>query len=511
MAILEGLLVPCTLALLCVVVFACLEFFASDTQRKGKEPPGPRPVPVLGNLLQLNLNRLYEGLYELSKKHGSVFTFHFGPKKVVVLAGYKTVKEALVTHAEEFGNRDIVPIFHDFNKGHAGILFSNGETWRDMRRFALSTLRDFGMGKRVIEEKIKDETQYLTEVFQHFNGAAFDTSQPVNYAVSNIISAIVYGNRFDYADPQFKVRVNRANESVAITGYASIQVYNIFPWLRPFLWSWRRLMKNVHDDFEEIRGLARRRQESLNPQDCQGFIDSFLIRKESAEAVGNKDSLFHEDNLVYCVANLFAAGTDTTGTTLRWGLLLMAKYPQIQDRVQGEIDRVIGGRQPVAEDRRSLPYTNAVIHETQRVANIVPMSIPHSTSCDVHFQGYFIKKGTPVIPLLTSVLRDEAEWEKPSSFHPEHFLDDKGQFVKRDAFLPFSAGRRVCLGESLAKMELFLFFTTLLQHFRFTPPPGVSEDELDLTPTVGFTLTPSPHKLCAVSRRHIYNNAGDSS
>ncbi|XP_062385546.1 cytochrome P450 2K1-like isoform X3 [Sardina pilchardus] len=460
MAILEGLLVPCTLALLCVVVFACLEFFASDTQRKGKEPPGPRPVPVLGNLLQLNLNRLYEGLYELSKKHGSVFTFHFGPKKVVVLAGYKTVKEALVTHAEEFGNRDIVPIFHDFNKGH---------------------------------------------------GAAFDTSQPVNYAVSNIISAIVYGNRFDYADPQFKVRVNRANESVAITGYASIQVYNIFPWLRPFLWSWRRLMKNVHDDFEEIRGLARRRQESLNPQDCQGFIDSFLIRKESAEAVGNKDSLFHEDNLVYCVANLFAAGTDTTGTTLRWGLLLMAKYPQIQDRVQGEIDRVIGGRQPVAEDRRSLPYTNAVIHETQRVANIVPMSIPHSTSCDVHFQGYFIKKGTPVIPLLTSVLRDEAEWEKPSSFHPEHFLDDKGQFVKRDAFLPFSAGRRVCLGESLAKMELFLFFTTLLQHFRFTPPPGVSEDELDLTPTVGFTLTPSPHKLCAVSRRHIYNNAGDSS
>ncbi|XP_048085062.1 cytochrome P450 2K1-like [Alosa alosa] len=348
------------------------------------------------------------------------------------------------------------------------------------------------------------------------NGAAFDTSQPMNYAVSNIISAIVYGNRFDYADPKFKDRVNRANESVAVTGYASIQVYNIFHWLRHFLWSWRRLMKNVYDEFEEIRHLARRRQESLDPQDCQGFIDSFLIRKESAEVLTSLYGLsFTEESILFVCVRLFAAGTDTTGATLCWGLLLMAKYPQIQDRMQEEIDRVIGGRQPVAEDRRSLPYTNAVIHETQRVANIVPMSIPHSTSCDVHFQGYFIKKVGfnymhVTINFLVSLLRDEAEWEKPSSFHPEHFLDDKGQFVKRDAFLPFSAGRRVCLGESLARMELFLFFTTPLLHFHFTPPPGVSEDELDLTPAVGFTLTPSPHKLCAVPRGYSYDMAGDS-
>ncbi|XP_042558909.1 cytochrome P450 2K1-like, partial [Clupea harengus] len=215
---------------------------------------------------------------------------------------------------------------------------------------------------------------------------------------------------------------------------------------------------------------------------------------------GQKDSVFHEENLLFCVANLFAAGTDTTGTTLRWGLLLMAKYPDIQDRVQEEIDRVIGDRQPVVEDRKSLPYTDAVIHEIQRVANIVPLNLPHTTSCDVHFQGFFIQKGTAVIPLLTSVLRDESEWEQPYMFHPEHFLDDQGQFVKRDAFLAFSAGRRVCLGESLARMELFLFFTALLQRFRFTPPPGVSEDELDLTSILGITLNPSPHKLCALSR-----------
>lgn len=145
---------------------------------------------------------------------------------------------------------------------------------------------------------------------------------------------------------------------------------------------------------------------------------------------------------------------------------------------------------------------------------------------------FFCLQGTTVIPLLTSVLYDESEWESPHTFNPSHFLDKEGKFIRRDAFLPFSAGttfvvvvywlqrcftqndpiyrsanlivlsgRRACLGESLAKMELFLFFTSLLQRFRFTPPPGVTEEELDLLPAVGFTLSPSPHELCAISRQ----------
>ncbi|XP_071266784.1 cytochrome P450 2K1-like [Salvelinus alpinus] len=172
----------------------------------------------------------------------------------------------------------------------------------------------------------------------------------------------------------------------------------------------------------------------------------------------------------------------------------------MNDRVQEEISRVIGSRQPLAEDRMNLPYTDAVIHETQRLANVLPIAIPHTTSRDITFQGYFIKKGTLVFPLLTSVLQDGSEWESPHTFNPTHFLDEEGRFAKRDAFMPFSAGRRVCLGEGLARMELFLFFTSLLQRFHFSPPPGVTEDDLDLTPAVGFTLNPSPHQLCAVSR-----------
>ncbi|XP_061084960.1 cytochrome P450 2K1-like isoform X1 [Conger conger] len=491
---------PPPLTLLGVVLVLFLLYLLSSTPGPGKDPPGPRPLPLLGNLLHLDMKQLHVSLCELSKKYGSVFTVHFGPKKVVVLAGYKTVKEALVNYGEEFGDREIAPIFRDTIKGH-GVVFANGDSWKEMRHFGFTNLQDFGIGMR---EKILEESRNLIKVFDNLKGEPFDMTQLLNYFVFNIISTIVYGSRFDYADPAFQKMIDRANENVRNVGSAEIQVYNLFPWLRWCCGWWLvnriQILKNFKNNTEEIMGLVQGLKDKLNPQDLRGFVDAFLVRQQEVRRGRTPDSYFHNNNLKFTVSNLFAAGTGASAATLRWGLLLMAKYPHIQDQVQEELNQVIGDREPRVEDRRNLPYTDAVIHETQRLANVVPMSIPHTTSCDVTFQGYFIKKGTVMIPLLTSVLQDEEEWETPHSFNPGHFLDEKGCFIKRDAFMPFAAGRRACLGESLARMALFLCFTFLLQRFRFTPPPGVSEDELDLTPVVEAILSPSPHQLCAVRR-----------
>ncbi|XP_029616126.1 cytochrome P450 2K1-like [Salmo trutta] len=204
MALMGGLLLqaPSTVTLLGAVLFLLvfyLFFSGSNSEEQGKEPPGPRPLPLLGNMLQLDLKRPYCTLCELSKKYGSIFTIHFGPKKVVVLAGYKTVKQALINQAEEFGDRDITPVFYEFNHGH-GILFAKGNSWKEKRLFALTNLRDFGMGKKLSKEKILKEIHYLIEVYEKPEGKAFDTTQPVIYAVANLISAIVYGSRFEYTD-----------------------------------------------------------------------------------------------------------------------------------------------------------------------------------------------------------------------------------------------------------------------------------------------------------------------
>ncbi|KAK7174285.1 hypothetical protein R3I93_001480 [Phoxinus phoxinus] len=501
MALPEVLLSQGTGTILALLLFLVIFLFSisSSSQDEGKYPPGPKPLPLLGNLHMLDLKKTYMSLWELSKQYGSVYTVHLGPKKVVILSGYKTIKHALVNLSEEFGDRDITPIFHDFNQGY-GIVFSNGENWREMRRFALTNLRDFGMGKKRSEEIIIEETQYLKEEFEKFEGKPFDTTLPMAMAVSNVVSAIIYSTRFEYSNTKLHHMVKRTYENMKMTGSASVQLYNMFPWLRPFVRNQQRIVNNVRETFKQSEEILKGLKKTLNPQEPRGIADSFLIRQQKDEESGKTDSLYHSMNLQCTINNLFGAGTDTTATTLRWSLLLMAKYPEIQAEVQDEIDREIGGRQPVVEDRKNLPYTDAVIHETQRFANIVPLGTPHQTTCDVHLNGYLIKKGTSVFALLVSVLRDENEWETPDSFNPRHFLNKQGQFVKNDAFLPFSAGRRACPGESLARMELFLFFTSLLQYFRFTPPPGVSEDDLDLTPAVGFTLNPAPHKLCAVKR-----------
>uniref|UniRef100_A0A3B1IMS7 Cytochrome P450 2K1-like n=1 Tax=Astyanax mexicanus TaxID=7994 RepID=A0A3B1IMS7_ASTMX len=500
MGVMEGLFLvqsSSTVVLLGVLLLLLLYLLSSGSEspKEGQEPPGPRPLPILGNLLQLNLKTLHLSLCDLSKKYGPVFKIHLGPKKIIVLAGYKTVKQALVNCAEEFGERDILPVFHDIMK-KLGILWANGENWKVMRRFTLTALRDLGMGKRGVEEKIIEEIQHLKAVFKSFDGKPFDATQTVNVAISNVICAIIYGSRFDYEDPLFKAMVQRSNENMKNAGSVPIQLYNVFPKLFKNSKTWMKVMENHRINRCEMKQLMMGLKDSLNVEDCRGFIDYFYICKAS----GENSVHFHEENLLATVSNLFIAGTDTTSTTIRWGLQYMAKYPQIQERVQQEIDRVIGDRQPKVQDRKNLPYTDAVIHETQRLANIVPMSLPHVTSCDVTFNGYFIKKGTSVMPLLSSVLWDESEWETPKSFNPAHFLDADGRFVNRDAFMPFSAGRRVCLGESLARMELFLFFTSLLQHFRLTPPPGLTEGQLDLTPVVGFTLNPANQGLCAVPR-----------
>ncbi|XP_040918595.1 cytochrome P450 2K1-like [Toxotes jaculatrix] len=479
------------------VILVILYLILSSFGPRTKEPPGPRPLPLLGNLLQLDPKTPYRTLYELSKKHGPVFTVHFGIKKAVVMAGYKTIKQALVNH-DTFADKETLPIIRDLKLTH-GIIFANGDTWKEMRHFALTNLKNFGVGKRANEEKIIEESQCLINVFKAKEGKAFDTTEPVSYAISNIICSFVYGNRFEYDDKEFRSMVDRAGENTQLIGSPSVQLYNNFPSLFSWFGARKQLINNAFANRKQMTELTKGLQETLNPHMCRGFVDSFLARKMQLEASGSKNSHYHEDNLQATVVNLFTAGTDTTSSTLRYGLLLMARYPEVQDQVQGEMSRVVGNRQVRVEDRKNLPYTDAVIHEIQRMICTVPI-LTRSASRDVTFQGYFIKKGTPVVVLLSSALQDEDEWEKTYTFNPGHFLDEEGKFRKRDAFLPFSAGSRACIGESLARMELFLFFTSLLQHFRFTPPPGVTEDELDLTPTMGLALAPSPHELCAISR-----------
>ncbi|XP_067829941.1 cytochrome P450 2K1-like isoform X1 [Heptranchias perlo] len=499
MALFSLFLTDSTSTLLLFTLFVILLFF-SIIRCKPKAvtnfPPGPAPLPLIGNLHQLDLKRIDRSLMELSEKYGTVFSVQFGPQKAVILTGYDTVRDALVNHADQFTGRPHLPIFEEITF-RRGVTFSEDKQWQDARKFTISTLRGFGMGKKSIEDKIIEEANLLVNVFESHKGQPFDTTRIMNSATSNIICSIMFGDRFDYDDETFIGLTSMVNENVRLLGSATVQLYNFYPFLGFLIPNRKTIIKNQQKMHNIFNGLLKATKEMMSENNIRSFSEA-LIMKQQQES-GDQDSELQKRNLTITTIDLFSAGTETTSNTICWGLLIMMKYSEIQKKVQEEIDRVIGaGRFPRTEDRKLMPYTDAVIHEIQRFANIVPMNLPHSTTVDTHFRGYFIPKGTHVIPLLTSVLYDETQWEKPNEFNPSHFLDAEGQFVKRNAFMPFSAGGRTCAGETLAKVELFLFFTTLLQKFHFQAPPGVTD--LDLTPRVGFTLVPKPHKVCAVPR-----------
>uniref|UniRef100_A0A8C8S2V8 CP2K6 protein n=1 Tax=Pelusios castaneus TaxID=367368 RepID=A0A8C8S2V8_9SAUR len=489
------------ISILLLFVLTVIFFMKSEKfwHRRSRDdfPPGPTPLPIIGNLHIMDLKRPYRTMLELSKKYGPVVSIQMGCQKMVVLSGYKMVKEALVNQADAFAERPKIPVFEDTSKGY-GVTFSHGKNWKVMRRFTLTTLRDFGMGKRVIEDRIVEESRFLIEDIESQKGKPFEITTIMNAAVANIIASIIFGERFDYKDPVFLRLLNLISETLRLIGSPSVTLYNTFPFLGFLVRNYKTVLHSMSELYSFIWLIFKERLKELDKNDQRSLIDVFLVRQQEEKSDSN--GYFHNDNLISLVNNLFVAGTDTTSTTLRWGLLLMIKYPKVQIKVQEEIARVIGSAQPRTEHRTQMPYVDAVVHEIQRFSNIVPMGLPHETTEDVSLKGYFIPKGTYIIPLLASVLQDESQWETPDTFNPEHFLDSEGKFVKKEAFMPFSAGRRMCAGETLAKMELFLFFTSLLQRFTFHPPPGVTRTALDLTPAIGLITTPEPYKICAEPR-----------
>ncbi|KAL7871968.1 hypothetical protein SRHO_G00069510, partial [Serrasalmus rhombeus] len=319
----------------------------------------------------------------------------------------------------------------------------------------------------------------------------------VNNAIANIISAAVFGHRFEYHDERFLAVLRLDSEALVLAGSVRAQLYNAFPRLFAYVpGPHKKIFSNYGKITDFLRDEIKKHKEDFDPSNPRDFIDAYLIEMEKKSS--DPEAGFNIETLVVATLDMLEAGTETAAATIRWGLLFMMKYPEIQKKVQEEIDRVIGqSRQPSMADKPNMPYTDAVIHEIQRAGNTVPLGFPKRASRDAKLGGYFIPKGTAVTTNLSSVLNDKTEWETPNTFNPGHFLDDQGQFRKRDAFLPFSAGRRVCIGEPLAHIELFLVFSSLLQRFTFAPGPG---EKLSLEGLMGFMYVPSPYRMCVIQR-----------
>ncbi|XP_040261875.1 cytochrome P450 2F2-like [Bufo bufo] len=486
--------------LILVFIFLVALLFLSQkrNQLRGKLPPGPTPLPFIGNMHQVKMNDLIKSLVELSKKYGPMYTFYLGSRPTVVLCGYQVLKEALIDYAEEFSGRGEFPAVQMYSKGN-GIVYGTGERWRQLRRFAISTLKNFGMGKRSLEERVKEEAQYLIAEFKKSEGKPVDPTFGFSSAGSNIICSLVFGERFDYRDEEFLTLLYLINNSWHLMSSTWGQLLFVFPKIMKHIpGPHRQIYKNYLKLGAFVAKRLRMNKETLDPNNLRDFIDCFLIKVEQEKK--NLNSHFNYETMLKTTVNIFFAGTETVGSTLRYGFLIMLKHPEVAEKVQEEIDRVIGrDRSPCMDDRSKMPYTEAVLYEILRFADIVPMSVPHTVTRDIVFRGYSLPEGLNIMPLICTSQYDREKFKNPNSFDPTHFLDENGLFKRNEAFMAFSAGKRVCLGEGLAQMELFIFFTTILQNFN--PKPLVDPAEIDITPeSSGLGNLPRPYKICLIPR-----------
>ncbi|CAI9609381.1 unnamed protein product [Staurois parvus] len=380
----------------CVTALIFLMTWISSNKRKNM-PPGPAPLPFVGNILQVNMKELPKSLLKLAKVHGDIFTVQLGTRTVVLLHGYDTVKEALVDNADVFSNRGsaatVKMLFNDY-----GIIFSNGERWKVMRRFSLATLKNFSMGKRSIEERILEESQHLMEEFRKTEGSPCDPTYPLTLAVSNTICSIVFGEHFDYSNQTFLGLLEAIKEIFTLARSRSLQLFNNFPRLFRHLSGPQKLLQKVDKVKAFVKDKVNEHEKTLDKDCPRDFIDCFLLKMEEEKDDPNTE--FHFENLFVSVINLFVAGTETTSTTLKRSLTILTKYQDVLAKVQEEIDNVIGrDRCPSIEDRNRMSYMEAVIHEIQRVSDIAPLGIAHATAQTTIFRGYTIPKVGRILQL----------------------------------------------------------------------------------------------------------------
>jgi len=228
------------------------------------------------------------------------------------------------------------------------------------------------------------------------------------------------------------------------------------------------------------------------------FITGFLTEQNEQVRKTGSEGVFESDYLLGNLGGLFAAGSETIITTIAWAMLYNLKYPEIFKKVQKEIDDVIGlERDPSLTDKSSMPYTEATIMEIHRMASVVPFSLVHGNTEETQVCEHRIPKRSYVLANLWAVHHNKDLWGDPEEFRPERFLNNKGGVQKSEYLMPFSVGKRNCIGESLAQMEVFLYFTSILQHFHITLAPG---ETISTEPVFGITIKPKPFKVLAVPR-----------
>lgn len=331
----------------------CFIIFHLTSRRPKNFPPGPPALPVLGNILHLSLENPLEDFERLRKTYGNVYSLFIGLRPAVIINGLKAMKEAMVVKATDFAGRPQDTFVNEMTRKKGVILANYGPSWREHRRFALMTLRNFGLGKSSMEERIHAEIQYAIKTLENSTGKTLSPQVMFHNMASNVICQVLFGARYEYDDEFIKVIIQCFNENAKIMNGPWSMLYDSFPKIRNLPLPFKRAFKNLEIIENHVVRLITEHKKTRVPEEPRDFTDCYL---DELDKRGDETS-FAEDELVTFLVDLHFAGTDTTSNTLQTGFLYLMSFPHIQERCQREIDQVLGRKNRVSfEDRHDMPY-----------------------------------------------------------------------------------------------------------------------------------------------------------
>ncbi|XP_071534349.1 cytochrome P450 306a1 [Panulirus ornatus] len=506
-------------------------------------PPGPWGLPLVGYLPWVNPVAPHLTLVKLVERYGRVFSLRMGGVLVVVMADPHVIRDVLSQKCTT--GRAPLYLTHGIMKGY-GLICSEGDLWRDHRKFVLGFMRDHGMRtvatRGIMEPKIHAVADLLTKELRE-STEAVDISGKLLHHVGNTMNQLIFGLTYAEEDPKWRWLRHLLEEGTKLVGVAG--PLNFLPWLR-FLPMYQRVIRfiteNQHKTHREYQLIIHHHERQTlasstttrhhlgvaPPVEEDGeegggggggggggedtgnhlteaseagrsssevplhIIDAYVKeRRRRGEVVGS----FTYEQLHHVAADLFGAGSETTITTLKWHLLNMALYPEVQGKIHRELDEVIpDGESVTLEEASLLPYTQASVLESQRLRSILPLGIPHGATQELEIDGYRVPQGTMLLPLQWYVHHDPLIWDDPDTYRPERFIDQEGKVIRHPAFMPFQTGRRMCIGDEFARMILFTFSTKILHQFTIELEEGLKDDPTR-DPVCGISLCPRPFKL----------------
>ncbi|XP_046836834.1 cytochrome P450 306a1 isoform X1 [Vespa crabro] len=482
-----------------ILIFILLMILYYMIRKRYRLPPGPWCLPIVGYLPWIDPEAPHETFTELIYKYGPICGLKLGSVYTVLLSDPRLIRQVLAKDA--FCGRAPLYLTHGIMSGH-GLICAEGELWKDQRRFVAECLKNLGMIKYG-QKRDKMERRILvvveeciSKLEERSTSYGFDPNETLQHCVGNLMNDLVLGKTYQENDFIWAWLRTLQEEGVKRIGVAG--PLNFLPFLR-FIPRYGKMMYSLIDGKKKTHEIYRSivEEHRISPVKTESilaaFEDQMASRKDSDDF-----GYFNEVQFYHLLADIFGAGLDTTVSTLRWFLLFIAAYPEEQEKIYQEMQQMLENKEPTLDDRIVLTRLEATIAEVQRLRSVVPVGMPHGTIEDAKIGDYDIPKGTMVIPVQWSVHTDESYWDNAFDFKPDRFIDDDGRFFKPEGFLPFQSGKRMCVGDKLARMIMFLFCSRIIHKFDVSVPPNVS---INLKGDTGITLVPKPHRLVFTPRK----------